>query len=96
MKYMMEYNEYLHWYLDILSRFHLTGTLKALSKDEQLIMLNDCFQLSLTNKVLKEGFYNALCNAKSTIDISRSYRTFMKTITINKLNLPPSRTKGEL
>lgn len=69
----------------MLNRFHLTGTLKATTKDKHVVMLNDIFELSLTRPVLQSTLYEALHEADSPIELLRSYKNYLKHITYETL-----------
>lgn len=81
----MEYSAYQNWYTEMLNRFHLTGTLKATTKDTQVVMLNDIYHLSLTRPTLRNDLYTALSQAESPVALLRAYKNYLKHITYETL-----------
>lgn len=69
----------------MLKRFHLTGTLKATTIDNHVVMLNDIFELSLTRPTLRSNIYKVLHEANSPVDLLRTYKDYLKHITYETL-----------
>lgn len=81
----MTFAEFQSWYKTLLYQYHLTGTLKARTKDDHIIMMEEIYKASLTDTKVCSLFYNALKNSRNKIDLYKRYKGFVHAFTYTDL-----------